>query len=82
MCVCSSEGEGVDSLGPDTHISGDFDLFFPLKNSGRARLSISWILREREMNTSNYERFDNSNLYPTPIIEALFKIEYIWGQDN
>lgn len=27
-----------------SHISGDFDLFFPLKNSGSARFSIEWML--------------------------------------
>ena len=27
-----------------TYISGVFDLFLPLKNSGRALLSIAWIL--------------------------------------
>lgn len=27
-----------------THISADFDLFFPLKNSGSARFSIEWML--------------------------------------
>lgn len=29
------------------HISGVFDLFFPLKNSGRALLSISWMLKRK-----------------------------------
>ena len=27
-----------------THTSGDLDLFFPLKNSGKALLSMAWTL--------------------------------------
>lgn len=35
-----------------THISGVLDLFFPLKNSGRARLSISWMLKHTKADAS------------------------------
>ena len=30
----------------ESHISGVFDLFLPLKNSGKARLSIAWMLQK------------------------------------
>ena len=32
----------------ESHISGVFDLFLPLKNSGKARLSIAWMLQKDE----------------------------------
>lgn len=31
-----------------SHISGVLDLFLPLKNSGKALLSISWMLRGKK----------------------------------
>lgn len=31
-----------------THISGVLDLFFPLKNSGRARRSMTWMLQQKQ----------------------------------
>ena len=34
-------------MAVDAHISGDLDLFLPLKNSGRARFSIWWTLGEK-----------------------------------
>lgn len=34
-------------LCKEAHISGVLDLFFPLKNSGSALLSISWMLEQR-----------------------------------
>lgn len=37
----------------NTYISGVLDLFFPLKNSGRARRSMAWTLEENQMQVCN-----------------------------
>ncbi len=48
-------------LNVQTYISGVLDLFLPLKNSGKARLSISCILKKKSEYAnyiSNYEKVE------------------------
>lgn len=43
----------------EAHISGVLDLFFPLKNSGSALLSISWMLKQRgKLQLSDFNKKD------------------------
>lgn len=41
----------ITVIKTSTYISGVLDLFFPLKNSGRARRSMAWTLGERSRDT-------------------------------